>query len=258
MTPLCWEGWLTCFQAKGYSCLAPAWPGRDRPVQTLRENPLDSQIGDLTLGDVIRHLTGILEKMDPKPILVGHSMGGLIVQLLISRGLGVAGIAIDSAPPRGVFSASWPFLKSNWPHINPFIPKKEPVRMSFKRFQYAFANTMTLQEQRDAFETHIVPESRRIPAESLTSTASINFKKSGPPLLLIAGGEDHIIPASLNRRNYLKYRRAHSVTDFKEFAGRSHFIIGQNKWEEVADYVHTWLTDKAQVPPAGQKTFNQS
>jgi alpha-beta hydrolase superfamily lysophospholipase len=87
-----------------------------------------------------------------------------------------------------------------------------------------------------------VPESRRVPRNSLT--ARIDFKKPHPPLLLIAGSADNIIPASLIKSNHAKYRRSASVTDFKEFAGRTHFIIGQKGWEEIADYVLAWLNDK--------------
>jgi alpha-beta hydrolase superfamily lysophospholipase len=85
----------------------------------------------------------------------------------------------------------------------------------------------------------VVPESRRVPRESLF--AQIDFKKAHAPLLLIAGSEDHIIPAALNRTNYKKYRNAGSQVAFKEFAGRNHFTIGQDRWEEVAQYVEAWI-----------------
>jgi alpha-beta hydrolase superfamily lysophospholipase len=87
-----------------------------------------------------------------------------------------------------------------------------------------------------------VPESRRVPRESLT--ARVDFRKPHPPLLLIAGSADNIIPASLNKSNYAKYKQSPSVTDFKEFAGRTHFIIGQKNWEEIADYVLAWFNEK--------------
>lgn len=244
MTPLCWEGWISHFQAKGYQCTAPAWPGRDKPVDVLRKNQPDSQLGQLTLRAVIEHLVTLIQALDEKPTIVGHSMGGLIVQLLLGRGLAAAAIAIDSAPPQGVFTAKWSFLKSNFPHINPLAPQGQPVQMSFERFQYTFVNTLPLEEQRAAYEKYVVPESRRVPAESLTGVAHIDFKKPHPPLLLIAGSADNIIPASLNKSNHAKYQGSASITDFKEFPGRTHFIIGQKNWEEVADYVAAWLNDQ--------------
>ena len=148
---------------------------------------------------------------------------------------------IDSAPPQGVFAARWTFIKANWPNINPFVSKNMPLTMSFDQFQYAFVNSLPLAKQQAAYEEFVVPESRRVPAESLTSTARIDFHKPGAPLLLVAGSSDHIIPASLNYSNFAKYKRPGSVTDVKEFPGRTHFTIGQDGWEEVADYVSTWL-----------------
>jgi pimeloyl-ACP methyl ester carboxylesterase len=244
MTPLCWEKWVDYFQSRGYRCLAPAWPGRDQPIETLRQSGPNSPLSQLTLSDILDHLTKIIQALNEKPALVGHSMGGLVVQLLLQRDLAAAGVAIDSAPPQGVFTPAWSFLKSNWPHINPFSPQNQPVQMSLERFQYAFVNTLPPAEQRAVYDRYVVPESRRVPAQSLTGVAHIDFSRPHAPLLFIAGSADHIIPAALNRSNYNRYRRSPSVTDFKEFAGRTHFIIGQANWEEVADSVRQWLDDK--------------
>ena len=249
MTPLCWENWITYFQAKGYTCLAPAWPGRDKPVDTLRTNQFDKDLSALTLSAVVASVASAVAALDEKPVLIGHSMGGLVVQLLLQRDLAAAGVALDSAPPMGVFSLAWPFFKSNLPHINPFLSKSQPVRMSFERFQYTFVNALPLEEQRAAYDRYVVPESRRVPAQSLTSVARIDFKKQHAPLLMIAGSNDHLIPASLNRTNYNKYKQSSSmtdssITDFKEFAGRTHFIVGQKNWQEVAQYVLAWLDEK--------------
>ena len=244
MNPLCWEHWIKHYQTNGYTCIAPAWPGREKPVETLRKNYPDPQLGKLTLSAVIESLVETIKPLGAKPILIGHSMGGLIVQLLLQRDLAIAGVAIDSAPPQSVFTIKWSFIKSNWPAINPFVPEGQPMQMPFEHFQYTFVNTMSLPEQRAAYERYVVPESRRVPRESLTSVARIDFKKQHPPLLLIAGSDDNIIPASLNKTNYNKYKRSPSITDFKEFAGRTHFIIGQKNWQEVADYIIAWLNDK--------------
>ena len=244
MTPLCWEHWLDYFQAKGYRCIAPAWPDRDRSIQTLRKSHPDPLLGRLTLSRVIEHYISLINMLDEKPILIGHSMGGLVVQLLLQRYEAIAGVAIDSAPPLGVITTDKAFLKSNWPHINPFISQSSPIQMTLERFQYTFVNDLPLEVQQAAFERYVVPESRRVPAQSLTKVAAIDFRSPHPPLLLVAGSNDHLIPASLNQTNYKKFKRSASITDFKEFAGRTHFIIGQPGWEEVADYVAAWLKEK--------------
>jgi len=241
MTPLCWEEWAERFRSKGYRCVLPAWPGRDKPVETLRKNQPDLELGRLTLQGILEHLAVTIKALDEKPILIGHSMGALATQLLLQDDLSKAGIAIDSAPPMGIFTAQWPFLKANWGHITPFAAQSWPVEMSFERFQYAFVNTMPLAEQRAAFEKYAVPESRRVPRQSLTSLARIDFKKPHVPLLLIAGSVDHLIPVGLVKANFKKYQNPSSVTDYKEFSGRNHFLIGQKNWEEVADYCMEWL-----------------
>jgi pimeloyl-ACP methyl ester carboxylesterase len=207
----------------------------------LRQAHPDPTLAALSLSAVLDHLSCIVEALDDKPILIGHSMGGLIAQILLQRELAAAAVAIDSAPPQGVFTAKWSFIKANWGNINPFVSKSIPLAMSFEQFQYAFVNSLPLDQQIAAYEEFVVPESRRIPAESLTATARIDFRKPGAPLLIVAGSNDHIIPASLNYSNFTKYQRPHSITDFKEFPGRTHWVIGQDGWEEVADHVSAWL-----------------
>jgi alpha-beta hydrolase superfamily lysophospholipase len=108
--------------------------------------------------------------------------------------------------------------------------------MTFEQFQYAFVNTLSPDEQRAAYDRYLVPESRGVPTSSLGAAGRVDFKKLHPPLLITAGEKDHIIPASLN-----KYKASSSLTDFKEFAGRDHFLIGSKGWEEVADYSLQWL-----------------
>ena len=121
MTPLCWEHWRSRFAARGYTTLAPAWPGRDLSVQELNAKHPDPRLGRLSLTDVVEHFESEINKLDQKPILVGHSMGGLIAQILLHRDLAAAAVAVDPAPPAGVFSLEWSFLKANWPMVNPLV-----------------------------------------------------------------------------------------------------------------------------------------
>jgi pimeloyl-ACP methyl ester carboxylesterase len=242
VTPACWEAWIAYYQDKGYTCLAPAWPGREQPVESLRANHPDPQLGRLTLADLVEYYAGIIADLGEKPVLIGHSMGGLIVQLLLQRDLGCAGVAIDSAPPAGVITTRWSFLKSNWPLINPFISKYRPYYMPFEHFQYTFVHTLPLEQQQAAYAALVVPESRQVAQGTLSAAASVDFERLHVPLLLIAGSDDRIIPAGLNRANQRKYDAAlPAITDFKEFPGRTHFIIGQPGWSEVADYISEWL-----------------
>ena len=245
MTPLCWENWVAYYQSKGYRCFTPAWPGRDQPIETQRAKHPDPELGRLDLRAVLERMEAAVQSVEGKPILIGHSMGGLVVQLLLQNGLAAAGVAIDPAAPQGVFTTAWSYVKSNFPSINPFVPVRNPVEMSFEHFQYAFVNTLPLDEQRAAYDRYVVPESRGVPRQSLTSVARVDFKRPHAPLLITAGEKDHIIPASLNRSNYRNYQAGASVTDFKVFPGRDHFVIGETGWQEVADFVLDWLEKKA-------------
>jgi pimeloyl-ACP methyl ester carboxylesterase len=244
MTPLCWEKWIPYYQSKGYHAIAPAWPGRDKPVETLRAAHPDPELPKLKLNHIVDHMETFIKGLGEKPAIIGHSMGGLAVQLLLQRDVAVAGVAIDPAPPAGVFSTKWSFVKANFPAINPFL-LNQPIQMTFERFQYAFVNTSPLDEQRAAYDRYVVPESRGVPTSSLTSAGKVDFARPRRPLLITAGEKDTIVPASLNRSNYQKYTGP-SVTDFKEFAGRDHFGIGSRGWQEIADYSLEWL-EKAEI-----------
>jgi len=240
MTPLCWERWIPYYESKGLRVFAPPWPGRDRPVEHLRRSNTDRRLAELKLSDITERMQRVIASLDEKPAVIGHSMGGLVVQLLLQQDLAVAGIAIDPAPPLGVLTVKWSFIKSNFPAINPLLINR-PVVMSFEHFQYAFVNTLPLVEQRAAYDRYVVPESRRVPLQLFTSTSRVDFNRPHPPLLITAGDRDHIIPSSLNLRNFRCYRNSPSVTEFKKFEGRDHFMIGSPGWQQVADYCLDWL-----------------
>jgi len=241
VTRRCWDGWVDRFERRGHTCLAIAYPGRDEPVERLRQKPSDPFLGTLTIEQVVDHHVRLIRALGEKPIVVGHSFGGLLTQLMVQRDLAAAAVAIDSVPPQGVVPLSWPFFKSTFPVINPFVSASRPYLMSFKHFQYAFVNDLPLAEQRAAYEAHVVPESRRLARGGLSRAARIDFARPHAPLLLIAGEKDQIMPASLNRKNHGRYRRSPSVTELKQFARRGHYsIIAGPGWEDVADYAIEW------------------
>lgn len=252
MTPLCWSEWERFFQQRGYRTLAPAWPEHDAPVAEQRRRHPDAKLAALTLADVVARYRAIIHGLDEPPILVGHSMGGLVVQILLDEGLGAAGIAIDSAPPNGTISLRYSFLKSNWPVISPSAKLDEPIAMSLDDFRYAFVNGLPPDVQRAAYEKYVVPESRRVGKGPTTDTAKLDLACSRPPLLLVAGGDDHIIPASLNRSNFERYERTPAITDLREFPGRTHWTIAQEGWQSVAQYVIDWLAQVG-APPAARR-----
>ena len=237
VTPHCWSGWMERLTARGWSCTAPPWPGRDSAPVELRARHPDPAVGKLTLNDIVAHYEALVRARSEKPVLIGHSMGGLVAQLLINRGLGARAVAIDSAPPKGVTVLRWSMLRSKWP----LLFGKEPFLMSEEQFRYAFAHTLSPTELRDVYERHVVPESRLVGRGALG--ARIDWKKPHAPLLFIAGGADRIIPAAVNRANAKKYKDAGSRVDLKEFEGRTHYtILDGAGWTDVADYVADWIS----------------
>ncbi len=238
----CWDEWRIYFESKGYSTIAPAWPFKNGTAEELRNRqPDDTDLAALTLPQLIDHYIDIVKSYPEKPIVIGHSLGGLITQIICNRGYAAAAVAIHSVPPQGVFPYEFSFLKAGWRVLGLFTSLKKTYLMSFKKWQYAFVNGMSLREQKEAYEKFTIPESKTVARGGLTSAAKVDFKKAHAPLLLTAGSEGTIIPPHLNRRNYKKYEKNGSVLDYKEFPGRNHFVLGQSVWKEDADYILDWL-----------------
>jgi len=237
----CWDEWRAYFESKGYKTIAPPWPHKDAPAENLRNSQPNTVIASNRLATLTDYYDNAVRQLPGKPVLIGHSIGGLIVQLLLQRGLGFSGVAIHSVPPQGVFTFKFSFLKAGWGPLGFFTPVKKSFLMSFRQWQYAFTNGMNCDAQKDAYYKFAIPESKLIVRDTITKAAKINFKNPRAPLLLTAGSDDHTIPASLNYANYLKYKNSSSVTDYKEFKGRNHFVLGQPTWKEDADAILEWI-----------------
>ncbi|MES1218275.1 MAG: alpha/beta hydrolase [Bacteroidota bacterium] len=239
----CWDEWRTYFESKGYKTVAPAWPFKEaaNAAELRNKQPNDIDLANLTLKELIDHYASVVKSFPEKPIVIGHSLGGLITQVIVNRELAAAGVAIHSVPPLGVFPYEFSFLKAGWKALGLFTSLKKTYLMSLKDWQYAFVNTMPLDAQKAAYEKYTIPESKRVARGGLSSAAKVDFKKPHAPLLLTSGDLDTIIPAHLNNRNFKKYKPTDSVLDYKEFKGRNHFVLGQPTWKEDADYILEWL-----------------
>jgi pimeloyl-ACP methyl ester carboxylesterase len=237
----CWDEWRTYFEDKGYKTLVPPWPHKEGTPESLRNSQPNAEIASNRLSVLTEYFAGIADQLPEKPILIGHSIGGLIVQLLLQKGAGSAGVAIHSVPPKGIITFKFSFLRAGWKALGFFTPAGKSYLMSFKTWQYAFANGMNFEAQKDLYYRYVVPESKLIVRDTLSNAAKIDFKKPHPPLLFIAGTDDHSIPSSLNLANYRKYRKSSSITDYKEFSGRNHLVLAQPAWKENADFILNWL-----------------
>lgn len=234
-----WSGWKSFFEERGYTTYAPCYPGHDGDPAKLRENAPEN-LGQLTFSDVVNQIEVFIQTLPEKPVLIGHSMGGLVAQKLVEKELVEAAVIISSAPPKGVITTKLSFAKSNLGLLNPL--KGDSVHYPTKKwFHYAFTNTLPREESDRIFEQYVVPESRNIPRETLKKAGKIDFKKPHVPMLFISGKEDHIIPASLNSKNFKRYKDNNSIREHQIFDGKDHFIVGSENWQEVATYIHNWI-----------------
>ena len=253
VTPACWQPFASYFEARGYRTIAPPWPGKDRPVDDIRRDP--SSLAGLGIAEIVDHYEAIIRSLDEPPILVGHSFGGLFVQLLLDRGLGAAGIAIDSAAPKGVFALEPTSLLSLGRILAIPFGWRKVVRWTFAEFRYAFVHTMPLDDARAIWDAQIVPDAGRPFFEAgfsmldPHSPATIDFANPDrAPLLFISGEADRPIPPRVVRRMYRKHLASPARTDLLTFPGRTHWIIAQPGWEEVAEACISWGESLDDVP----------
>src|SRR5829696_4747508 len=184
-------------------------------------------------------------------IIIGHSAGGLLTQILLDHGYGAAGVAIDSAPAEGVKVVPVSQIRSLFPVLKNPANRHKGVGFTPEQFHYVFTNTLSREESDEVYERYHIPAPGRLVWTATTASFTpghqdvyVNFKNEDrAPLLFIAGDEDNLFPPPVIESNVKHYRRTKSVTDYKEFPGRSHYIVGQEGWEEVADYALEWATE---------------
>jgi len=250
MTPLSWENWVEHYTDKGYKVVNRSWPGVEGDIEQLRRDP--SKIAGLGITEIVDHYQDIVEELDSPPILMGHSFGGLITQILLDRGLGAAGVAIAPAPVKGILFLPFSTLKVTTPALSNPANIHRAVPLTPEQFHYAFTNNMSEEESLEVYNRYAVPG----PDHVLFQDAFANFNPNAvstvdflnnhrAPLLLIAGGLDHISPPSVVKANHKLYGKSKAVTDYKEYPERTHYTLGQDGWEEVADFAIDWAADQA-------------
>jgi pimeloyl-ACP methyl ester carboxylesterase len=234
-----WAAWKQYFEAKGYTVHTPANPGHEGNPSDLRTN-IHPQLTQTGFEDVVNNIVKLIDTLPEKPIVVGHSLAGLVVLKLIEMGKAVAGVSIDGAPPKNVF-APFSTVKIVYPVVD-FFKGNSPFLGSRDWYKRAFFNNMSQADADKAYDEVAVPESRKIARDTLLkSFAKVDFGKAHQPLLFIAGEQDTIFSPELIKKIAGRYKDTNSVVDYKEFEGRSHFIAGQKGWEEVAGYVANWI-----------------
>ena len=233
-----WTEWKKHFEQKGYKVYTPPNPGHAGVPSELRKNahPDLTKTGFI---DVVNNIIKLIDTLPEKPLVIGHSMAGMVVLKLVELGKAAAGVNIDGAPPKNVFP---PFqtLKTVLPAFG-FFSFKKYFMGSRKWYDYAFFNTIADAEKEKAYENFAVPESYKVSRQLvLNPYSNIDFKKPHEPLLFIGGGSDNIFPPTLTKNIAGKYKDGNSRVDLKIFDGKSHFLCGEKGWENIADYILEW------------------
>lgn len=241
----CWDPWRARYQRAGHACTAPAWPYSDRPATALRRDP-DPDLAALTLVRLVDHYARAARALPAPPILIGHGLGGLVVQLLLDGGLGAAGVGLGSLSPGG-----FPFGLSALGMALPALPVWQGIAaMKPGYFARRVAQTLSRTQQARLYRRLAVPAPRRPLIDALLSRGTaIDFRNPGrAPLLLIAGGEDRSMPAGAQRANYRRQAAAGAETTFRLYPGRGHLLMAEAGWEDIADYCRAWAETHTVVP----------
>ena len=243
-----WDRWAAFFEEAGYAAVTPGWPDDPTSVAEAHEHP--EAFAGKSVGDVAAYQQSIIERLDTKPAVIGHSFGGVLAQILAGRGLSAATVAIDPAPSRGVLPLPLSALKASSAVLSNPANRNRAVTLTFEQFQYGFANAVTEDEAHELYEKYHVAGS----GVPIFQAAFANFnpgtevkaeKKNADrgPMLVISGEKDHQVPHAIAKASYKKQRKnKENVTEFTEIPGRGHSLTIDSGWQQVAQVSLDFIT----------------
>ena len=241
-----WDPWVEHFAARGYAPAAPGWPGDGPTVEATRQNP--EAVANAGIEEVAAHYRSIIDAMDQRPILIGHSFGGMIAQKLLGEDYGAAAVAIDAAQIKGVLPLPLSALHATLPVFKNPANKHKAVTLTADQFRYSFGNAVSEEESAALYEQWTIAA----PGKPLFEAAVANFSIHSPakvetgnekrgPLLLVMGGQDHTVPEVITKSTLKQYRHSSAVTELIEFEDRGHSLTIDSGWRDVADASLDWL-----------------
>jgi len=244
-----WQPWVELYRAAGYAAMAPGWPGDAASADDTRKNP--AAVADKGIDDITSSYLDVISTLPARPVVIGHSFGGLVAQKLLAGGAAAAAIAIDPGQIKGVKPLPVAQIRSGLPVLSKPGNKKRAVMLTKKQFRYGFGNALSETESRELFDRYAIPG----PGKPLFEASAANFKKSSPaavdtrkqdrgPLLITGGGQDHTVPEVVARAAYSLYSGSAAVTSYHAFPDRGHSLVFDHGWREVADYTLSWLTSQ--------------
>ena len=250
LLPSSWDRWAAVFEDAGYTALTPGWP--DDPETVGEANAHPEVFAGKSVGDVADHYAEVIEQLEKKPIVIGHSFGGLLAQIVAGRGLAAATVAIDPAPFQGVLPLPISALKSAFPVLSNPANRNRAVPLTYDQFRYGFANAVSEDEAKELYDNFAVPASGKPLFQAATanlnpwSETKVDSESPGRgPLLIISGEKDNTVPWAIANASYKKQARNESVTEIVEMPNRGHALVIDGGWREVADtalaFVHRFV-----------------
>ena len=241
-----WNPWLDLYRDAGYDPIAPGWPGEPATVTQARECP--DLVANTSIDDAVSHFSEIVDALPSKPILIGHSFGGLLAEKMLGMNLAVAAVAIDPAQIKGVLPLPLAQLRAALPALGNPANLRRAVSLTKKQFRFGFGNELPQEESDALYEKWAIPA----PARPLFQAAAANFvlhsqakvetaNQTRGPLLLISGTKDHTVPDVSTRSTFKQYRDSTAVTELKQFEGRGHSLVVDGGWQDVAKATLEWL-----------------
>jgi pimeloyl-ACP methyl ester carboxylesterase len=240
LLPSSWDAWANTFEEAGYTALTPGWPDDPATVADAKANP-DAFAGK-SVGRVADHLDAVVRRLSEKPVIVGHSFGGLLTQILAGRGLAAASVAISPAPFRGVLPLPVSALRASQPVLANPANRKRAVALTYEQFRYAFANAVDEEEAKALYERYSVAAPGlpifQAAAANLNPRTEVKVDTANPqrgPLLIISGDSDHTVPWAIANASYKKQKRNPGVTEIVKIPNRGHALTIDSGWQQVAD-----------------------
>ncbi|HEV7719473.1 MAG TPA: alpha/beta hydrolase [Arsenicitalea sp.] len=240
LLPSSWDRWARLFEEAGFTALTPGWPDDPDTVSEANANP--EVFAHKSVGQVADHFDQIVSGLKQKPVIIGHSFGGLLAQILAGRGLARVTVAIDPAPFRGVLPLPFSSLKSAWPVLGNPANRNRAVPLTYDQFRYGFANAVSEGEAKELYEQFAVPASGKplfqAAAANINPWTEAQVNTGNPdrgPLLVISGEKDHTVPRAIAEASYHQYKHNPGVTEFFEMGGRGHALTVDSGWREVAE-----------------------
>ena len=251
-----WAKWLDLYREAGYDPIAPGWPGEPATVAEAREHP--DLVANTSIDDAVSHFSEVVDALPAKPILIGHSFGGLLAEKMLGMDVAVAAVAIDPTQIKGVLPLPLAQLRSALPALGNPANLHKAVSLTATQFRYGFGNELSEEESDALYEKWAIPA----PARPFFQAAAANFAPHSQakvdtgnaargPLLLISGTKDHTVPDVSTRSTFKQYRHSDAITELKQFEGRGHSLTIDSGWREVAEATLTWIEAATDPEPLG-------